>query len=107
MADRHPECAAEHMPECEPLVQFEELAVDREGRIFNGRAYIDGLARLAVSVAVWKPLPNASRVSRQMQHVCEGMTAVLSSWYRDGTVKHQRWAVSPKSGNLNYDSVQQ
>ena len=52
MAGRHPERAGEHVPECDPLVQFEELVVDREGRIFDRRAYLDGLARPTVSLAV-------------------------------------------------------
>ena len=50
MAGRHPKRAAEHIPECEPLVQFEELAVGWEGRIFNGRAHVDALPVEHVSV---------------------------------------------------------
>ena len=52
MAGRHPERAGEHVPECDPLVQFEELVVDREGRVFDRRAYLDGLARPAVCLSV-------------------------------------------------------
>ena len=52
VAGRHLESAAEHVPGCDPLVQFEELAVDWEGRIFDRRAYLDGLTRPAVCLSV-------------------------------------------------------
>ena len=52
VAGRHSERAAEHVPECDPLVQFEELVVDREGRVFHRRACLDGLARPAVCLSV-------------------------------------------------------
>ena len=52
VAGRRSELAAEHVPECDPLVQSEELGVDREGRVFDGRAYLDGLTRSAVRLSV-------------------------------------------------------
>ena len=52
VAGRHSELAAEHVPECDPLVQSEELVVDWEGRVFDRRAYLDGLARPAVCLSV-------------------------------------------------------
>ena len=52
MAGRHPERAGEHVPECDLLVQFEELVVDREGRVFDRRAHLNGLARPAVCLSV-------------------------------------------------------
>ena len=51
MAGRRPDRAAEHVPECDPLTQFEELGVDREGGIFDGRADLNGLTCAAVSGA--------------------------------------------------------
>ena len=52
VAGRRPECVAEHVPECDPLTQFEELNVDREGGIFDGRADLNGLTCVAVCLSV-------------------------------------------------------
>ena len=51
MAGRRPDRVAEHVPKCDPLTQFEELSVDREGGIFDGRADVNGLTCAAVSGA--------------------------------------------------------
>ena len=52
VAGHRPERAAAHVPERDPFVQSEELGVDREGRVFDGRAYLDGLTRSAVCLSV-------------------------------------------------------
>ena len=52
VAGHRPERAAAHVPERDPLVQSEELGVDREGRVFDGRTYLDGLTRSAVCLSV-------------------------------------------------------
>ena len=52
MAGRRPDRVAEHVPECDPLTQFEELDVDREGGIFDGRADLNGLTCAAVCLSV-------------------------------------------------------
>ena len=52
VADRRPERVAEHVPECDPLVQIKELDVDRKGRILDRQAYLDGLICLAVCLPV-------------------------------------------------------
>ena len=51
VAGHRPDRVAEHVPECDPLTQFEELGVDREGGIFDGRADVNGLTCAAVSGA--------------------------------------------------------
>ena len=65
VADRRPECVAAHVPECGPLTQSGKLGVDREGSVFDGRVYLDGLTRFAVCLpvgdiqleCVWKCVP--------------------------------------------------
>ena len=52
VAGRHPERAGEHVPECDSLAQSEELVIDREGRVFDRWAYLDGLARPVVCLSV-------------------------------------------------------
>ena len=52
VAGRHPERAGEHVPECDSLAQSEELVIEREGRVFDRWAYLDGLARPAVCLSV-------------------------------------------------------
>ena len=52
VADRRPERVAEHVSECDPLVQTEELSVDRKGRILDRQTYLNGLICFAVCLSV-------------------------------------------------------
>ena len=112
VAGRRPECVAAHVSECDPLAQIEELDVDREGRVFDRRAYLDGLACPAVCLPVrdfelGRVRKYASRRSENRRSTASGLTGRQNSPQGRSAYAHLQVAAPTVRQQTKADAVMQ